>query len=62
MYLHRGGYQPQIAGPIKKADGPILIEFQLEPDRQVGGRVLTPDRKPAKGATVRIALFKRMPV
>jgi hypothetical protein len=61
MYLRieAKGYKPQIAGPIKKADGPQLVEFRLEPDRQVGGRILTPDRKPAQRATVALALVQK---
>jgi hypothetical protein len=61
MYLRieAEGFKPQIAGPIKKADGPQLIEFRLEPDRQVGGRILTPERKPAAGVTVALALAQK---
>ncbi|MEX2139591.1 MAG: hypothetical protein WD894_10040 [Pirellulales bacterium] len=59
LRLEADGYQPQIAGPIKKADGPQRIEFQLAPDRQVAGRILTPDRKPAAGATVALALVQK---
>jgi hypothetical protein len=61
MYLRieADGYQPQVAGPLKKADGPQLVEFRLEPDPQIGGRVLTPDRKPAADATVALALVQK---
>lgn len=61
MYLRieADGYKPQIAGPVKKADGPQLVEFRLEPDPRVGGRILTPDRKPAAGATVALALVQK---
>jgi hypothetical protein len=59
LRLEAEGYQPQIAGPVKKADGPQLVEFRLEPDPQVGGRILTPERKPAVGATVALALVQK---
>jgi hypothetical protein len=61
MYLRieAEGYQPQIAGPIKKADGPRLIEFQLDTERYVSGRILTPDKQPAAGATVALALVQK---
>jgi hypothetical protein len=61
MYLRieAEGYQPQIAGPVKKADGPQLVEFQLQTDRKVGGRVLMPNGKPAVGATVALALVQK---
>jgi hypothetical protein len=59
LRLEAEGYQTQIAGPIKKLDGPRQIEFRLQPDRQVGGRVLTADRKPAEGATVALALAQK---
>ena len=59
LRLETDGHQTQIAGPIKKADGPQLVEFRLEADRHVGGRILTPERKPAVGATVALALAQK---
>ena len=61
MYLRieAEGYKAQIAGPVKKGDGPQLVEFRLEPDPQVGGRILTPDRKPAANAAVALALVQK---
>ena len=59
LRLEAEGYQPQIAGPIKKADGPQLVEFQPVIERSVGGRVFTPDRQPAADATVALALVQK---
>jgi hypothetical protein len=36
-----------------------LVEFRLKADPQVAARVLTPDRKPAAGATVAMALAQK---
>ena len=53
------GYQPQIFTGIKKANGAQHIVFLLTEDKGVAGRVLTPDGKPAAGATVAVALAQK---
>ncbi|MDB5384707.1 MAG: blaR1 4 [Planctomycetaceae bacterium] len=50
------GYQPQVFPGLKKAAGAQHIVFLLTEDKQVAGRLLTPDGKPAAGATVALAL------
>lgn len=50
------GYAPQVFFPIKKANGVQHIVFLLTEDQGVKGRVLTPDGKPAAGATVALSI------
>ncbi len=53
------GYAPQVAWPVLKAKGRQHIVFQLTEDKGVAGRVLTPDGKPAAGATVALGLAQK---
>jgi beta-lactamase regulating signal transducer with metallopeptidase domain len=53
------GYAPQVFWPVLKAKGVQHIVFQLTEDKGVAGRVLTPDGKPAAGATVALALAQK---
>jgi hypothetical protein len=53
------GYEPQIWTWLKKADGVQHLVFQLREDKGVAGRVLTPDGKPAAGATIALALAQK---
>jgi hypothetical protein len=59
LRVEADGYEPQVAGPIKKADGAQLVEFQLKRDAGIVGRVLTPEGQPAAEATVALALAQK---
>jgi beta-lactamase regulating signal transducer with metallopeptidase domain len=59
LRIEADGYAPQVFWPILKAKGVQHIVFQLTEDKGVAGRVLTPDGKPAVGATVALGLAQK---
>lgn len=56
LRVEANGYQPQLITGVKKDKGVQHIVCMLTEDKGLAGRVLTPDGKPAAGATVALGL------
>ena len=54
----RGGYAPQVFAWLEKNEAHD-VDFLLTSDKGTAARVLTPDGKPAAGATVALAMVQR---
>jgi hypothetical protein len=59
LRVEADGYQPQRTQWIVKSQEPEQIEFLLDEDHGIRGRVLQPDGLPAAGATIALALPQR---
>ena len=56
LRVEADGYQPQVDHGGQEGQGRTAYRLHLAEDKGVAGRVLTPDGKPAAGATVAMAL------
>jgi biopolymer transport protein ExbD len=59
LRVEADGYAPQVFKWIKKSEGAREATVPLVKDDGIDGRVLTPDGRPAAGATVALAMVQR---
>ena len=59
LRVEADGFVPQMSPWIKKSEGARDLSFTLARDEGIRGRVLTPDGRPAAGATLALAMVQR---
>ena len=59
LRIEADGYKPVTSPWIKKSEGANNLEFKLDTDPGITGRVLTPDGKPAANAVLALAMVQR---